>query len=272
MTEEERTQEEGPPCAADHHHRHRDDHRDRLGVRALGQAPAARDRDLEHDQRAADPGRRHPVGAQHLHRHHDLRQRRRRGRARQPPSPAARAACRPDLRSASKRRRRRRRKGALRAQGPAAVRRRERGRAEQADRAVRRRGRVRGDHRRGGDPRPDLGGRVGDRRARAARRGLQAAGGGELDRDHEVRRARRRPDRPQPAAEDRLRAHRAGPVALRARDRDRRRPPAPDPARGRDLVHLRRHRRPLCPRCGRQPRRQLAERGRLLRCGGRLGL
>ena len=160
-------QEEGPPGAADHHHRPRDDHRDRLGVRALGQAPAARDRDLEDDQRAADPGRRHPGVSQHLHRHHDLRQRRCRGRARQSASPAARAACRPDLRSASKRRRQRRRKGALRAQGPAALRRRERGGAEQADRADRRRGRVRLDHRRGGDARPDLGGRVGDRAARA---------------------------------------------------------------------------------------------------------
>jgi hypothetical protein len=56
------------------------------------------------------------------------------------------------------------------------------------------------------------------------------------------------------------------------RDPARRRSPPPDPARRRFLVHLRRRRRPLCPRCGRRPGRRLAERGRIVRCGGQLRL
>ena len=112
---------QGPPGPADHPRSPRDDHRDRLGVRAVDQAPGARDRHLGRHQRAADPGLGHPGRAFDLHRLGDLRQRRRRGRVGRAASPAARAAGRPGRRRPSRRRRRRHPQGARAAQGPGAL-------------------------------------------------------------------------------------------------------------------------------------------------------
>ena len=176
------------------------------------------------------------------------RQRRCPGGARRAPATTGRAARRPDCRGASQRRRRRRPEGARSAEGPAALGGGDRGGAEQADRPDRRRGGVRLHHRRGGDARPQIAARVGDRATRPARdAGREAAGVGDLDRGDEVERARRSAEGPQPLKDRRLRPHGDHAAALRGCDRARARPAPHNAARGRLLLHRHRRRRPLCP-------------------------